>query len=286
MYLAVGFLALLFHPSNFVQYGGFAPFGISGVLSAIPLAMFGFGGIRVIPDYAEETKDHRVIGRAIVYTVLGQTIIYIVFAIAFIASLDWSGLGISSGNWVALKDLRGNPFVDIAGAESITFLILLTAIIGLIGPFVTGYIYLGAGTRVLFAMSRSGYVPEKIQELNEYSIPLWALVVFVVIGAIVAYIAAPLPTIYGLITDSVVAGYIGFSANPVVMYSLIARDKIKPVVPLARVAALLGFIFSSLIIFWSGWPSVPYAVLLLTIVSIVFSAIFKIREDFKTPSGI
>ncbi|MBB5254956.1 APC family permease [Sulfurisphaera ohwakuensis] len=281
LYLAVllGFLIYFFHFSNFTAYGGFAPFGFAGIFSAIPLAMFAFGGIRVIPDYAEETKDHSVLGKAIIYTVLGQTAIYVAFAIAFIAALDWKGLGISPGNWAALSNLPGNPFIDIAGTREVILLLVLTGIIGIIGPFVTGYIYQGGGMRVLFAISRSRYVSEKIQELNKYSIPLWALIVFVIVGAVVAYIAAPLPTIYGLISDSVVAGYIGFSANPVAMQALISKGKMKPMIAGSNIVSALAFIFASLIIYWSGWPSVPYAVLLLLIACIVFSVIYKVKED-------
>ncbi|WP_246253027.1 APC family permease [Acidianus brierleyi] len=129
LYLAVlfGFLIYLFHYQNFTAYGGFSPFGFAGIFSAIPLAMFAFGGIRVIPDYAEETKDHKVLGKAILYTVLGQTTIYVAFAIAFIASLDWSGLGISIGNWGALSNLAGNPFILTRGRSVINILVELQA---------------------------------------------------------------------------------------------------------------------------------------------------------------
>jgi amino acid transporter len=283
LYLLVlfGFLIYLFHYQNFTIYGGFAPFGFAGIFSAIPLAMFAFGGIRVIPDYAEEIKNHKVLGKAILYTVVGQTVIYIAFAIAFISSLDWKGLGIAIGNWGALSNLPGNPFIDIAGTQKVYSLLILTAIIGIIGPFVTGYIYQGGGIRVLFSMSRSNYVSDKIQELNKYSIPLWSLIVFVIIGAIVAYIAAPLPTIYNLISDSVVAGYIGFSVNPVAMQSLISKGKIESVIPFSNVISLLAFVFASLIVYWSGWPSVPYAVLLLTIAVIIFSVIYRVKEDVR-----
>ncbi|WP_052883070.1 APC family permease [Thermoproteus tenax] len=150
---------------------------------------------------------------------------------------------------------------------------------GVIGPFVTGYIYLGAGTRVLFAMGRSGYVPSSMKALHEkYSIPYWSLVVFAIMGSIVTYISSPLPTIYGLITDSVVAGYIAFSVNPVVMGVLWRGGTIKN--RWTPVIAPLAFIASSLIVFWSGWPLVPYAVLLLAAGSIIFGVIYKVKEDF------
>jgi len=284
LYLAVafGFLFLFYHPQNFTAYGGFAPFGFLGIFSAIPLAMFAFGGIRVIPDYAEEVKDHKVLDKAIIYTVIGQTLIYVLFAVAFVASIDWKGLGFTPGNWTSLSSIPGNPFIEIASTSNApSLLLLLTIIIGVIGPFVTGYIYMGGGMRILFAMARSKYITEKMKELNEYSVPLWALIIFAIVSALVVYLSAPVPTIYGLISDSVVAGYIGFSAAPVALVSLKKQGKLKEFIPFSEVFAPLAFVFASLIIFWSGWPSVPYAVLLLTIISIVFSVIYKIKENVK-----
>jgi amino acid transporter len=280
--VAIGILLVSFNIGNFTNYGGFLPFGLAGVFSAVPLAMFAFGGIRVLPDFAEEVKDTERLKEGILLTVVGQSLIYVLFSIAFVGALNWKGLGISEGNWEALSSLSGNPFIDLASSYHSNPLIILTIIIGIIGPFVTGYIYLGAGTRVLFAMGRSGYVPKVMEDLHKkYDIPYWALLVFAIIGAIVTYISSPLPTIYGLITDSVVAGYLGFAVNPVAMIVLKKRGKTKNVIPLSEIMGGIAFASASLIAFWSGWPLVPYAVLLLAIGSVVFGVIYRVKDDFK-----
>ena len=278
--VAIGVVFVSFNVSNFTSYG-FLPFGIAGVFSAVPLAMFAFGGIRVLPDYAEETKDPDKLKEGIILTVLGQSLIYVLFAVAFVGAINWSGLGIKEGDWSALSSLPGNPFIDIASSYHANALLLLTVIIGILGPFVTGYIYLGAGTRVLFAMGRSGYVPKVMEDLHhKYAIPSWALLVFAIVGAIVTYISSPLPTIYGLITDSVVAGYLGFSVNPVAMMVLRKQGISRKIIPGGAIIAGIAFASASLIVFWSGWPLVPYAVLLLTIGSVIFGVIYKIKENF------
>jgi hypothetical protein len=66
--------------------------------------------------------------------------------------------------------------------------------------------------------------------------------------------------------------------NPGVMGSLWRRGVIKN--KLTPVVSPLAFISSSLIVFWSGWPLVPYAVILLTAGSLIFGAIYKVKEDF------
>ena len=275
--VAIGFISLA-HFHNFTGFGGFVPFGLSGVFAAIPLAMFAYGGIRVIPDYAEESNDKRSLGPSIIWTVIGQTIIYLLFAVAFLAALNWHTLALKVGQWASVSSIPGNPFLVIAGRANLGWLIVLTTVIAVLGPFVTGYIYQGAGSRVLFAMSRTGLVSARMREIShEYAVPLWALVVFTVVGAIVAYIAAPLPSIYALITDAVVAGYIGFAINPVAM---LARRKQggTPYLKGGTTIAWIAFAAASLVVYWSGWPSVPYAAILLTLAVIGFGFAYHVYD--------
>lgn len=277
--VAIGFINFAQY-NNFTSYGGWVPFGIKGIWAAIPLGMFLFGGIRVLPDYAEEVKGVKDLTRSVLWTVAGQTIYYVLFGVAFIAALNWSKLNLKPGNWSSLSGLAGNPFLVIANASGVKWLFLITAILAILSPFVTGYVYQGAGSRVLLAMSRSGLVSAKLQQIsNKYSIPTWALVIVAVIGAIVAYISAPLPSIYGLITDSVVAGYLGFVVNPVVMLAL-RKDKKPTILKFGQVIAVLAFIGSSLVVYWSGWPCVPYAVVLLALSCLIFGLIYKVNSQF------
>lgn len=84
-----------------------------------------------------------------------------------------------------------------------------------------------------------------------------------------------------MITDSVVAGYLAFSINPVSMMVLRKLGKMNYKIPGGSIFAPLAFISSSLIAFWSGWPSVPYSVLLLLIALIVFSFKYKLFGNVK-----
>lgn len=278
--VAIGFIAFA-RFSNFTAYGGVVPFGVGGIFAAIPLGMFAFGSIRVIPDYAEEVRSPKIIGRAIIWVVLGQTLIYVLLAVGFLTSINWVALKLHAGSWSAISSIAGNPFLTIASGAHIGWLIAFTVIIAILGPFVTGYIYQGAGTRILLAMSRTGLVSARMKEINQhYAIPVWALVVFTVVGAIVAYIAAPLPSIYNLISDAVVAGYLGFAVNPVVMLALRKQGREGKLQQGGLVAAI-AFASASLIVYWSGWPSVPYASILLIAASIIFGLAYKVHEGAK-----
>ncbi len=276
--VALGFIGFS-HFDNFSHYGGLVPFGAGGLFAAIPLGMFAFGGIRVLPDYAEEIKNPRQLGKAIVWVVIGQAVLYLLLSVGLLASINWARLHIAAGHWAGLSSIPGNPFLTISSNSHVAWLIVITAIIAILGPFVTGYIYQGSGSRVMLAMSRTGLVSQKMRQITQNTaIPIWALVAFTVVGAIVAYIAAPLPSIYSLISDAVVAGYMGFAVNPPAMMSL-RRLGQKGFLKHGNVVAVIAFASASAIIYWSGWPSVPYATVLLALASIVFGLVYRVKEN-------
>lgn len=278
--LAFGLFISSFRYGNFLNYGGFLPFGIGGVLAAIPLAMFSFGGIRVVPDYAEELITPARLPLIIALTVVFQVMIYILFDTVLLGGINWSKLNIPVGSWKSLGTIVGNPFIMVADSLNISWLLLISIIVGIAGPFVTGYIYLGSGTRVLFAMSRSGIVSRTMSVLHKkYAIPLWSLISFALVGGIVVFLSSPVPTIYSMIVSAVVAGYIGMAVNPVAMIVSRRQGRTKFRIFGGSLIAPASFSFSSLIVFWSGWPSVPYAILILSISAIVFGIAFKVKEN-------
>ncbi len=284
-YLAVAFglAAVVFHAVNFSIYGGVAPFGAAGIFAATPFAMFAFGGIRVLPDYAEEAKNYKRLPLAIVIVVVGQLLIYLLFDLVFVGGIDWAKLGITPGNWAAVSSISGNPFITMSHDYNAGFLLVLTLIVGVIGPFVVGYIYLGGGSRIIYAMSRTQIMPRITKFLHKrFVIPYWAIIIMAAVGAFLAFLAAPLPNIYTLIEDAVVAGYLGFSVNPVALVVSRRQGETRWRMPGGYVIAPIGFASAALIIFWSGWITVYYAVLILLGAVILFGLILPaVRGTWK-----
>lgn len=280
--VALGFISFG-HFGNFTNFGGALPFGMAGVFAAIPLGMFAFGSLRVIPDYTEETKDPSIIMPSILWSLLGQSILYLLFGAAMLSALDWGAIHITAGDWGGLSKIAGNPFLVMAGGSKATWLVVIVVAIAIIGPFVTGYIYQGAGSRILFAMGRSKIVSKRMIELSHnHGIPVKSLLVTTAIGILVAFIAAPLPSIYNLLSDAVVAGYIGFVVNPPIMIALrregrkgrFSSDSVSTII------AILAFASASLIVYWCGWPSVPYASILVLLLALIFGITGNVKKGF------
>ncbi|MCY0871305.1 MAG: APC family permease [Acidithiobacillus caldus] len=281
--VAFGFISF-WHVHNMYSYGGALPYGLEGVFVAIPLGMFAFGSLRVILDYTEEAKHPSAIPGAILWSLFGQTLLYVLFGIALLFALNCGHLNIMAGHWGGLSSIPGNPFLQIAKHTDAAWLIGLVILIAIIGPFVTGYIYQGAGSRILFAMGRSKIVSRRMVELSHtHGIPAKSLVVTTVIGIIIAFIAAPLPSIYNLIGDAVVAGYIGFAINPPIMIALRKQGRHGKFrsETVSTVVAALAFASASLIIYWSGWPSVPYAAVLVLLLSVVFGYFSGVKKGMS-----
>ncbi len=278
--VGIGLAALVYKGANLTSYGGFLPFGFSGVFLAIPFAMFAFGGIRVLPDYAEESKKFRKLPLAIIIVVIGQLLIYLFLDWIFVTGIDWGRLGISPGNWAGVGAIAGNPFITIAHSYNSTLILAFTIVIGIIGPFIVGYVYLGGGSRVLLAQGRTKIMPNLMKFIHQkYSVPYWALLALALIGGILAFVSAPIPSIYGLIEDAVVAGYLGFAVNPVALVVSRRQGATKYRIPGGTIIAPIAFVAASLIIFWSGWITVYYAVAILTVGVVIFGLILPVVRN-------
>ncbi|MEM4091286.1 MAG: APC family permease [Thermoplasmatales archaeon] len=283
LYAALGFglLAILHNTSNLTGFGGFFPFGAVGIFAALPLVMFTYASARIVADYAEEVSSTNVLRKAFVGLVLGQLIIYVLFDYVFITGINWASLGLTPGNWAALSTVTSNPFILLATNTHVAVLIAIAIIMGIIMPFMTGFVYVGGGSRILLASSRSGYVSKYIKKIDQkYNSPNYATVTFAAVGAVLAFISAPVHSIFSIISYALVGGYLGYSFSAVAMVAARRQGFTKQRVPWGNVVAAAAFAVGSLIVFWSGWPAVPYSLAIITAAVIIFSLIFRIRDHF------
>jgi malate/lactate dehydrogenase len=68
-------------------------------------------------------------------------------------------------------------------------------------------------------------------------------------GSLVAFLAAPIPSIYGSIEDATVAGYIGFATNPVAIMVPKFQKTGKYRIPRGSVIAPIAYPVASLMVF-------------------------------------
>jgi APA family basic amino acid/polyamine antiporter len=192
LFIAVGVWHV--EPAN---WRPFAPFGVAGVFNASALVFFAFIGFDAVTSAAEEVRNPRrdlplgIIGSLAVCTVLYMIMAAIMTGIvpyAKFAGVDHPvslALQYAGQNWVA-------GFVDLGAILGMTTVILVMTF---------------GQTRIIFAMSRDGLLPERLSSVHPvHATPYFATwTVGIVFSAIAAFV--PLNVLAELINIGTLAAF-------------------------------------------------------------------------------
>ncbi|MGI9048235.1 MAG: APC family permease [Rubrobacteraceae bacterium] len=258
-------LFLAFNGSNFTAYGGFAPLGVSNIFNAVAVSgiVFSYFGFRQGLDFGGESQNpQRDIPAATISSVLVAAVIYILLQIGFLGAINWGDAGIKAGDWsgLAASNWGDQPLFAAVSAAGLGALGLIFGSLLLfdaaVSPAGTGWIYMGASTRVLYGMAMHDDLPRPLTRVsNEYRIPWVALVSALVIGSI---FFLPLPGWYLLvefITSATVFTFV-MGALQLQVLRRTAPDLERPFwLRGASILSPLGFLSGSMIFYWSGFGS-------------------------------
>ncbi|MBN9671271.1 APC family permease [Roseibium aggregatum] len=256
--LAAVILASEFRYANFSAYGGFAPEGIKGILSAISTGgvIFALIGFRHVIDMAGEAKNPKVnVPLALVLSLLVSLLIYGGLQLAFLGALDETQL---QGGWHSLS-FPGElgPMASLATAVGALWIVSILDTSARISSFASGLVSVGSNARLGLAMAQNGLFPKFMETLSERGVPLFALMVNFVVSALF-FIALPFKEVLALNTSSIV---LSFVVGPV---AVLAFRRLLPdtprafVLPAAPFTGCFAFIVASLIIYWSGWNTMGH----------------------------
>ncbi|MGJ8513796.1 amino acid permease [Carnimonas bestiolae] len=152
--------------SNLWQHGGLLPFGWEGVLLALPLAMFSFGGIEVIGITAGETDNPRKALPKAINSVPFRILIFYVGTLFVLMSVQpWQQIGSGGSPFVGMFEHLGIGWAAIAFN-----VIVISASLSAINSDV-----FGAG-RMMYDLSRQRQAPRSFQSISSAGIP-WVTVV-------------------------------------------------------------------------------------------------------------
>ena len=139
-------------PANWVP---FAPNGFEGVLSGAFLIFFAYVGFDAISTTAEETKNpQRDLPIGIIGTLVLCTILYILVALVLTGMMPYSQIDFHAPIAYAMAFVGQNR---MAGFISLGALAGLTSVL---------LVYQLGTTRILYAMSRDGFIPKNLRVVN------------------------------------------------------------------------------------------------------------------------
>lgn len=259
--IAALFFASQFESANFSldipdQPGGFAPFGIPGILEAVTTGgiIFSFIGFRHAIDMAGEVKNPRfTIPAALILSIAICLVIYGALQVAFIGALDPSEL---ANGWANIEiNHRVGPLSAIATVLGILWLVSLLNVAAVIFPFGGGLVAFGSNARLAYALAQNGFFPKFIQRISKHGVPFPALILNF-FAAIVLFVGLPFDLILDLNGAAIT---LSFVVGPLAVIALRRLLPDRPrgfKLPAAFPLSALAFIIATLVVYWSGWDTI------------------------------
>ncbi len=285
--LAIIILFTKFHANNFGAGGGFMPFGIKSVFSAIPAAgiVFAYLGFEQADQLAGEVKNpQKNLPRAVIGSILIGTLVYVLLQVVFIGAIPHSLIsgklgwaGIPSTNPIAV-----GPFAGLAGVVALGWLAAILRADAFISPAGTGLIYQTSTSRVGYGLARNRYYPQFFAKVDKNGVPWISLLLAFAFGLV---FLLPFPSWKSLVSLVTLASVLMYAGAPL---SLAAFRKQVPEanrpyrLPWAVWMAPLAFIFSCEVIYWSGFDTV-WKVGVCLAIGLALIGFFMARDPERPP---
>lgn len=268
------------HPGNFTDHGGFMPNGWSGVFAAVSTGgtMFAMLGFRAAIEMAGEAKNpQRDLPLALVGSVLITLGIYILIQIGFLGALPaeslthgWSGL---------VNHVEAGPFVALAGAAGLVWLVRLIYIDSIVSPAGCGLVFCGASARLSYAMAENGQLPAVFRKLSPQGVPIFAVAVNFLVGLIFFAPSQTWQTIVSFISSIQILS-LAFGPPALLALRRSAAEAERPFrLPAAGIICPVAFALANIIVYWCGWETNRFSLGLLA----AFGAIFVLAKRVTAP---
>ncbi|CAM3713366.1 APC family permease [Alicyclobacillus pomorum] len=263
-----------FHGANF-SVKGFAPFGFSGIETAVSTAgiVFAFLGFQQAVGFSSEAKNpQRTVPVAIILAVLLSAGLYILLQLAFVGGIPTSDL---AGGWGTVKQKFNLPFRDIALVLGFGWLAGLITFDAIVSPNGTGNIYLSATSRVIFGWARNGTFFKVFGKVDERTgVPRAALW----LGFFASlFWTLPFPSWDAMVSVVSSATVLTYIVGPISAHAFRynAPDLARPFYLKGMgIISPLAFIIASEIIYWTGWKTDSWllgSMLVMFVLYLIFS---------------
>ncbi|WP_341989022.1 APC family permease [Azorhizobium sp. AG788] len=255
--VAAMLIASRFEPGNFVADGGFAPLGLPGILAAVSSGgiIFSFVGFRHVVDMAGEAKNPGfTVPAALIISILICFVIYAGLQLAFIGAL--LPTDIAQAGWANLR-LPGNdgPLVALATSIGLIWMVSLLSAGAVVAPFGGALVSVGSNARLAFALAENKLFPSALAKLSSLGVPVVALLVNLVVSTL-AFVLLPFDELLKLNSSAIILSFVVGPVAVVALRSLLPRVRRPFRLPAVHVLGTIAFAISTLVVYWSGWPTV------------------------------
>jgi amino acid transporter len=261
---AVALMCSGFHPENFHigVHGGAHVGNLAAILTAVATSgiVFSYNGFQSPVNLAGEARHP---GRSVPFAIFGSialsTVVYLLLQVAFLGSVAPEHLG---EGWAALE--YSSPFAQLALALNLNWLAILLYADAFVSPSGTGTTYTATTARMIYAMERSGTVPEVFGRVHpKYGIPRPAMWFNLLVSFIFLFFFRGWGKLAAVISVATIITYLVVPISVIVLRRT-APNLHRPLrVPGLPVLAPMAFVLATLMLFWARWPHTGEIMLLL-----------------------
>jgi amino acid transporter len=261
---AVALMCSGFHPGNFQigVHGGPHVGNLAAILTAVATSgiVFSYNGFQSPVNLAGEARHP---GRSVPFAIFGSiavsTVVYLMLQVAFLGSVAPDHLG---EGWAALE--YSSPFAQLALALNLNWLALLLYADAFVSPSGTGSTYTATTARMIYAMERSGTVPQVLGRVHpKYGIPRPAMWFNLLVSFIFLFFFRGWGKLAAVISVATIITYLVVPISVMVLRRT-APNLHRPLrVPGLPVLAPMAFVLATLMLFWARWPHTGQIMLLL-----------------------
>ncbi|WP_280271867.1 amino acid permease [Nocardia wallacei] len=160
---------------NLTTHGGFVPNGWDGVLSAIVVVIFAFGGTEIVTlAAAESAEPGKAVARATSNVLWRVGLFYVASILLVVTILPWDDAKVLTSPFVSALDTMGVP-----AAGTVMQVVILTAVLSVLNSAI--YV----SSRMLYVLTRDGDAPAGLVRVNRRGVPARA----VLLGTVAAWCA-------------------------------------------------------------------------------------------------
>ncbi len=261
---AVALMCSGFHAENFHVgvHGGTHVGNLAAILTAVATSgiVFSYNGFQSPVNLAGEARHP---GRSVPFAIFGSialsTVVYLMLQVAFLGSVAPEHLG---EGWAALE--YSSPFAQLALALNLNWLALLLYADAFVSPSGTGSTYTATTARMIYAMERSGTVPEVLGRVHpKYGIPRPAMWFNLAVSFVFLFFFRGWGKLAAVISVATIITYLVVPISVIVLRRT-APNLHRPLrVPGLPVLAPIAFVLATLMLFWARWPHTGEIMLLL-----------------------
>lgn len=251
--VVIVFLAKVHHFNNLGIFNhGFIPYGTNSYLHPIVTrgVVFALIGFQTPVTFAAVANNpQKNIPRAIFYSVVFCTMIYILLQVSYLVAVPPDTL-IKVGGWRNLS--YAAPFMDLARINNMNFLVSLLSLIAFIAPFGSGLVFFASSVRI--ANGFDYYIPI-IRSHSKHG-PLKAMGFILLASLAILWLLPSWKMIVSVVCVSLTLLFAIICLSNGVLNQHAHKEKKIYGIPIkfSQVFSLLGFAFSSLMYVWGGWP--------------------------------